>query len=133
MLHSRVSKSLTLVAGVLLYSMPLAASAATCVVGTNCIPNPGFETSFAVGSVTANTTSNNWGANSGGSSAPSFSIVSDAHTPSTLTGRVAYTSYAAGSDAKWVPETATVTPGQFYTLSFWYKSSTTTSAFMEFN
>lgn len=85
--------------------------------GGNLIANPSFET--ANGSTPANWNEGSWGTNDA-----QFSYTTDAHTGS-KSANVSMTSYTDG-DAKWYADPVSVTPGQNYTYSDWYKSTAVT-------
>lgn len=87
-------------------------------VDTSTIPNGSVETANAAGTAPTNWTSNAWGTNT-----TTFQYMNEGHTGSHSV-RTTISSYSSG-DAKWYfnPIT-TLTPGNTYSFSAWYKSTT---------
>jgi|GEM_PF-5300297 len=107
----------------ILFTLPLSVSAA------GLITNPSFETS------PNSTTATGWTfeifhatASDNDAQGTIVSGAGDAED-GTNAAQATITSYTSGA-AKWVPTAVNVSQGQFYTLSFWYKSSTSTSVFL---
>jgi len=84
---------------------------------TNLIANPSFET--ADGSLPADWQTGAWGTND-----PAFSYTSDGHTGSKSV-TVTMNSYTDG-DAKWYANPVSITSGETYTYSDYYKSGVAT-------
>jgi LPXTG-motif cell wall-anchored protein len=82
-------------------------------VAGNVIQNPSFEDG-------SGDNADHWFGSSWGSNNAAFTIV-PGHSGDRA-GQVNITSYSDG-DAKWVPETVSVSEGQYYEIAFWYKSS----------
>jgi peptidoglycan/xylan/chitin deacetylase (PgdA/CDA1 family) len=92
---------------------------------TNLIQNSGFETS------TVNqTTPDFWLSDAWGTNTPSFSYVGDAHT-GTKAVRTTITDWQSG-DAKWVQAPVSITAGEAYHYSDWYKASVQTNVWAQF-
>lgn len=81
--------------------------------GTNLIDNPSFET--ANGTAPASWEKNNWGTNT-----PTFTYLGSGRT-GTKSVQVAVANYTSG-DAKWFAAPVSITAGQRYIYSDWYKS-----------
>ncbi len=84
---------------------------------SNLVPNPSVET--IAGSLPANWHGDGWGTNTA-----TETYEADGHTGSHSL-KVTVSKYTSG-DAKWYFDDATVTPGQNYSYSNWYKSSVDT-------
>src|SRR5665213_1038007 len=111
-----------------LTSLLLLSSLAMPIVGVhaaspNLIANPSVET--ASGSAPANWTPNSWGTNS-----TTMTYATTGHTGSRSLD-IATTAYTNG-DAKWIPDSVAITPGQSYTYSEYYISNAATEMDAEY-
>ncbi len=93
--------------------------------GPNLIQNPSFETG-------SDATATNWTTNSFGSSTVAFSISTSSVHTGVRAATIDVSNYTNG-DAKWVHEPVTVTPGSYYTMSLWYKSSVQSALYARYN
>ena len=87
------------------------------VVPGNLILNPSFESGP---SLTSNSATS-WTTNVGAGTSATFSIVPG--RSGSRAAEVTVSSPATNADAKWLHQTITVSQGQYYTFSFWYKST----------
>ncbi|HEY4498979.1 MAG TPA: polysaccharide deacetylase family protein [Candidatus Paceibacterota bacterium] len=101
------------------------ASGAACSIDTeaNKIVNPCLEAGVGSGTVPPASITN-WSVNTWGTNDASFSVVSGAHSE-LRASQVAITTYTDG-DGKWTFDSISVTPGEYYVFSDWYKSDVET-------
>lgn len=93
---------------------------------TNLVPNPSLEESDATTSLPVSWTNGGWGNNTA-----VYTYDTTGHTGN-RSARIDITSYTDG-DAKWYFEPVTVTPGQRYLVTDWYKSDVATQVSVMFN
>jgi peptidoglycan/xylan/chitin deacetylase (PgdA/CDA1 family) len=111
-----------LVASTVVAALPSIADAES----TNLIQNSGFETS----TVTDQTTPDFWSPDAWGANTPSQTYVSAAHT-GTKAVQTTITNWQSG-DAKWVQAPVSVSAGEAYHYSDWYKASVQTNVWAQF-
>lgn len=94
---------------------------------TNPVANPSLEAASGSPALPTSWTSNSYGVNS-----PTFQYVTNDGQHGTRSAKITMANYVDG-DAKWYPQPISLTPGQSYRYTVWYKTNVEPKAVVMFN